>query len=61
MVHRRFVLTLLLTAFSAYWSVMVSQSAFDMIRRDRNLSASNYCIYPDSTLAPLTPDRKSVV
>ena len=55
MVHRRFVLTLLLTAFSACWSVTVSQSAFDMIQRDRNLSASNYCIYPDSTLAPLTP------
>ena len=55
MKNRKFMLTLLLTAFSALWSVVVAQSAFDMIQRDRNLSASNYCIYPDSALAPLTP------
>lgn len=52
---RRWFLVLLLTACSSMWSVTMAQSAFDMIRRDRNLSASNYCIYPDSTLAPLTP------
>ena len=38
-----------------WWSVAVAQSAFEMIQRDRNLSASNYCIYPDSALVPLTP------
>ena len=48
--------TFLLFYFSsAWWSVAVAQSAFEMIQRDRNLSASNYCIYPDSALAPLTP------
>ena len=52
--HRIF-LTLLLMVCGACWSVAVAQSAFDMIRRDRNLSASNYCIYPDSALPPLTP------
>ena len=47
---------LLLICFSCVlWSVVVAQSAFEMIQRDRNLSASNYCIYPDSALAPLTP------
>ena len=55
MKNRKVMLTLLLTAFSALWSATVAQSAFDMIQRDRNLSASNYCVYPDSALAPLTP------
>ena len=41
--------------FCAIWSASVAQSAFEMIQRDRNLSASNYCIYPDSALVPLTP------
>ena len=51
-----YLFTLLLLYFSsAWWSVAVAQSAFEMIQRDRNLSASNYCIYPDSALAPLTP------
>ena len=30
-------------------------SAFEKIRQNRNFSASNYCIYPDSTLPALTP------
>jgi hypothetical protein len=30
-------------------------SAFERIRQNRNFSASNYCIYPDSTLPALTP------
>ena len=51
-----YLITFLLLYFSgAWWSVAVAQSSFEMIRRDRNLSASNYCIYPDSALAPLTP------
>ena len=32
-----------------------SLSAFERIRQNRNFSASNYCIYPDSTLPALTP------
>jgi len=53
--NQRCFLTLVLTVLSCWWSVVAAQSAFDMIRRNRNLSASNYCIYPDSALAPLTP------
>jgi hypothetical protein len=30
-------------------------SAFEHIRQNRSFSASNYCIYPDSTLPALTP------
>jgi len=32
-----------------------AQSAFDFISRNRNFSASNYCIYPDSTQYIMTP------
>lgn len=32
-----------------------AQSAFEFISHDRNLSASNYCIYPDSISPKLTP------
>ena len=31
-----------------------AQSAFNMISRNRNISASNYCIYPDSVEPPMT-------
>ena len=31
-----------------------AQSAFNMITRNRNFSASNYCIYPDSVELPMT-------
>ena len=31
------------------------QSAFDLISHNRNFSASNYCIYPDSTERVMTP------
>lgn len=31
-----------------------AQSAFNMITRNRNISASNYCIYPDSVEPPMT-------
>ncbi len=33
----------------------MAQHAFEHISLNRNFSASNYCIYPDSTLMPLTP------
>lgn len=36
-------------------AVCQAQSAFDDIRRDRNVSASNYQVYPDTVLRPLTP------
>ena len=32
-----------------------NRSAFDLISRNRNLSASNYCIYPDSISPHMTP------
>ncbi len=42
----------------AIWGSQLSgawaQSAFKMITRDRNFSASNYCIYPDSVQPELT-------
>ena len=34
---------------------MSAQSAFDLISRNRNFSASNFCVYPDSMLPSLTP------
>ena len=33
----------------------MAQSAFDFISRNRHFSASNYSIYPDSALLPMTP------
>jgi len=33
-------------------------SAFDFISKNRNFSASNYCIYPDSVLKKLTPSPR---
>ena len=32
-----------------------AQSAFDLITSNRNFSASNYCIYPDSIQPHMTP------
>ncbi len=32
-----------------------AQSVFDLITRDRNFSASNYCVYPDSVQNIMTP------
>ncbi len=53
------VLAVVLLALSAWGQVSVSEgqplSAFEKIRQNRNFSASNYCIYPDSTLPALTP------
>jgi len=42
------------------WLLLVAagcwaQSAFKLISRNRNISASNYCIYPDSVETPMTP------
>ena len=31
------------------------RSAFDLISANRNLSASNYCVYPDSMVTVMTP------
>ena len=36
-------------------SVRAQSSALEMITRNRNLSASNYCIYPDSIQPHMTP------
>ena len=36
-------------------ATLSAQSAFEMITRNRNLSASNYCIYPDSINHHMTP------
>ncbi len=47
-----------LTALLAYHlslSTCFSQSAFEFISRNRNFSASNYCIYPDSVQPTMTP------
>ena len=44
----KLILLVLLTAACLPISVVRAQSAFDFISRDRNFSASNYCIYPDS-------------
>ena len=32
-----------------------AQNAFDFITKNRNFSASNYCIYPDSIQPQMTP------
>ena len=51
----------LLTLVSSMFSTALAQSsgqtlsAFEHIRQNRSFSASNYCIYPDSTLPALTP------
>ena len=51
----------LLTLVSSMFTTALAQSegkalsAFEKIRQNRNFSASNYCIYPDSTLPALTP------
>ena len=45
------ILYLLFSPIGALWA----QSAFDFISHDRNLSASNYCIYPDSIQSRMTP------
>ena len=51
----------LLTLVSSMFTTALAQSggkalsAFERIRQNRNFSASNYCIYPDSTLPALTP------
>ena len=38
------------------WSVTIhAQNAFDLICENRNFSASNYCIYPDSISYHMTP------
>ena len=53
------VLAVVLLTLSAWGQVNKSEgkalSAFEKIRQNRNFSASNYCIYPDSTLPALTP------
>ena len=51
------LLTLLCTVTSAALAQSGGKalSAFERIRQNRNFSASNYCIYPDSTLPALTP------
>ncbi len=53
------VLAVVLLTLSAWGQVNRSEgkalSAFEKIRQNRNFSASNYCIYPDSTLPALTP------
>ena len=53
------VLAVVLLTLSAWGQVNKSDgkalSAFEKIRQNRNFSASNYCIYPDSTLPALTP------
>ena len=36
-------------------TVLQAQSAFDAIRQNRNLAASNYMVYPDTTEHPMTP------
>ncbi|MBR1505830.1 MAG: histidine-type phosphatase [Prevotella sp.] len=36
-------------------SAACAQYAFDEISRNRNISASNYCVYPDSVSSQLTP------
>jgi len=53
------VLTVVLLTLSAWGQVNETEgqplSAFEHISQNRNFSASNYCIYPDSTLPALTP------
>lgn len=46
----------ILLLFTLLWMVSegMSQSAFGLLSKDRNLSASNYCIYPDSIEPVLT-------
>lgn len=47
---------LLLLPFCLFVSLSLhAQSAFDLITSNLNISASNYCIYPDSDFVPMTP------
>ena len=57
MKNRNFILfvMVLFPMVHMQWSMVYAQSAFDIISRNLNLSASNYCIYPDSSLKALTP------
>ncbi len=45
--NRAYILVLLI-AFGSFISGMLGQSAFNFISRDVYVSASNYCVYPDS-------------
>lgn len=49
------VRSLFVCAFCVLCMSMRAQSAFEYITRNRNLSASNYCIYPDSVSPHMTP------
>ena len=52
----RLLLTLLLTVAGALGcEAQVKSAAFDLITSNRNFSASNYCIYPDSIQPHMTP------
>ena len=46
---------MVLLAYHLSLCTSFSQSAFEFISRNRNFSASNYCIYPDSILPTMTP------
>ena len=54
---REWAVRVLMALLAYHFSLCTSfsQSAFEFISRNRNFSASNYCIYPDSVQPTMTP------